>query len=254
MTPVYYICRFIWCELRTDNFHFSSIWNPTCSPYAYLWLMNRSLSCTLAPWICHHVVRQAKKKIEGGKCANSERLTQRLNVPWCRTEEEIEGKKSSRVHGTSVWWIPSAGHVCSPSAASSVARRACVVYACAQVCDMWKWLMSCVFVSFISHSLKCKVSGVRPKEISNVKKSAESIFVLFLCTCLLTYLRFVFSQPARGSQFALGLTFFPWSTSMAPTAHTFSHSQQKHIFFVLPKCLQNLYQTESSPPCAINPE
>lgn len=111
-----------------------------------------------------------------------------------------------------------------------------------------------VFVSFISHSLKCKVSGVRPKEISNVKKSAESIFVLFLCTCLLTYLRFVFSQPARGSQFALGLTFFPWSTSMAPTAHTFSHSQQKHIFFVLPKCLQNLYQTESSPPCAINPE
>lgn len=86
------------------------------------------------------------------------------------------------------------------------------------------------------------------------KKSAESIFVLFLCTCLLTYLRFVFSQPARGSRFALGLTFFPWSTSMAPTAHTFSHSQQKHIFFVLPKCLQNLYQTESSPPCAINPE
>lgn len=33
-----------------------------------------------------------------------------------------------------------------------------------------------------------------------------------------------------------------------------THSQQKHIFFVLPKCLQNLYQTESSPPCAINPE
>lgn len=86
------------------------------------------------------------------------------------------------------------------------------------------------------------------------QKVQKAFFLLFLCTCLLTYLRFMFSQPAWGSRFALGLTFFPWSTSMAPTAHTFSHSQQKHIFFVLPKCLQNLYQTESSPPCAINPE
>lgn len=74
------------------------------------------------------------------------------------------------------------------------------------VCDMWKWLMSCVFVSFISHSLKCKVSDVRPKEIS---KSAESIFFVVFMHVLTHISSFYVLADSTGVSVCTWFNIFP---------------------------------------------
>lgn len=199
---------------------------------------------------------QASNKSEIHKQCRT--VIQSLTVPWCRTEGGKKWKKCNHIHGTSVWWIPSAGHVCSPYAASASAAAACmsvcVAYACVQTCDI------CTSVK-VSDELRFCVIYQPFLEVWNqwcVTKTSKLAF-----TCTLTCIWIPDTTPAHVALFCALLgsmkvivwtqfNIFPlkyfhgWTTYRHTNFHTCNKSMS---FQNVGRCYARL-----KTPCAINPE